>query len=189
MISSLAGKITYKTDKFIILEVGGVGYKIFLSGPTFNKIPEIGALLKLFTYLAIKEDAMDLYGFLDADELDLFETLLSITGIGPKIALKIAALGPLGKLQKEIEEKDGKVFEGIPGIGTKKAQTIILELSGKIKEAGKISLKHHDEAEDALVSLGFSRQTIKEALLQLPKEIKDLEQKIKEALKILGNKQ
>lgn len=186
MISFLSGKIILKEEKFLVLDVNGVGFKIFISKKTLNNIPEIGALLNVFTYLAVRENSMDLFGFLNKKELDLFEFLLDIPGIGPKVASEIASLGPLEKLKKEIDLNGEKAFAGISGVGTKRAKAIILELSGKIKEIEKESPKHYDEAEDALVGLGFSRQDIKEALSKIPKEITDSEQKIKEALKLLG---
>ena len=146
MIAYLEGKIIFKTEKFIILDVNGVGYKVFLSRGTLNKIPEINSTLKLFCYLVVRENALDLYGFLTHKELEFFEILLDIPGIGPKAALEISSLGPLEKIKKDIETHNEKIFEGIPGIGKKKVQTIILELSGRIKEIEKPSSKQYDEA-------------------------------------------
>ncbi len=186
MISYLEGKIIFKTERFIILDVNGVGYKVFLSKETLLKIPEIDQPLKVFCYLAVREDSLDLYGFSTWQELDLFEILLDIHGVGPKVALGIASLGPLEKLKKEIEEKSEKVFEGIPGVGKKRAQAIILELSGKMKEIEKSSGKPYDEAEEALINLGFSKQRARDALSKISKEVKDTGARIKEALKILG---
>ena len=186
MISFLSGKIILKTEKFLIIDVNGVGYKVFISRAALSKIPEIGAFLNVFCYLVVRENSLDLYGFLDKKDLELFELLLDIPGIGPKVSLEITSLGPLEKLKKEIDEKNEKVFEGIPGIGRKRAQSIILELSGRIRAIEKSSKKQYDEAEEALVNLGFQRQQIKEALLKIPKEIKDTESRVKEALGMLG---
>ncbi len=186
MISYLSGKIKFKTDKCIILDVNGVGYKIFLSQKTLAKIIESGNL-ELFCFLNVRETALDLYGFLTKEELDFFEILENIRGVGPKAALEISSLGPLEKIKKSIEAQDEKIFEEISGIGRKKAQTIILELSGKIKELYPIkkSKEGISEPEQALINLGFSGQQAKEALSQVPKDIKD-EEKIKQGLKILG---
>ncbi|MBI2049901.1 MAG: Holliday junction branch migration protein RuvA [Candidatus Staskawiczbacteria bacterium] len=186
MISYLAGKIILKKDKFIILEVNSVGYKVFLSRQTLLKLPEIGENLKLFCFQNVKEDALDLYGFLTYDELDFFEVLNDIRGVGPKAALEISALGSLDKIKDRILMQDEKIFEGIPGIGSKKAMTIILELTGKIKMLSGKSKASADEAEDALVQLGFSRQLAKDALKQIPTDIKNSEERIKQALKNLG---
>ena len=161
MISYLQGKIILKKDKFIILEVNNIGYKVFVSRATLYKLPEIGENLKFFCFQNVKEEALDLYGFFTYDELDFFEILTVIRGVGPKAALEISALGSLDKIKDRILMQDEKIFEGIPGIGAKKAMTIILELTGKIKMlSGSKSKGPTDEAEDALSQLGFraSRQ-------------------------------
>ncbi|OGZ67538.1 MAG: Holliday junction DNA helicase RuvA [Candidatus Staskawiczbacteria bacterium RIFCSPHIGHO2_02_FULL_34_10] len=187
MISYLNGNIILKRDKFIILEVAGIGYKIFLSRQTALKLPEIGADIKLFCFQNVKEDALDLYGFLTYDELDFFEVLMDIHGVGPKAALEISVLGPLDKIKDRILAGDTKIFEGVPGIGAKKAMTIILELTGKIKMISTAKSKgSQDPAEDALTQLGFSKQQAKEALSHIDASIKDIEGRIKAALKSLG---
>lgn len=184
MISYLQGKIILKKDKFIIIEVGGIGYKVFLNKQNLLKLPEIGEPIKLFIFQKVKEDALDLYGFFTYDELDFFEVLTDISGVGPKSALDISALGSLDKIKDRILAQDEKIFEGIPGIGSKKAMTIILELTGKINMQAK-SKPSADEAENALTQLGFSKQQAKEALSNVPSS-KSPEERIKLALKYLG---
>lgn len=189
MISFLQGKIIFKKEKFVVLDVAGVGYKVFLSKKTYGQIPAEGDNLKLFCFLNVRENLLDLYGFLNYEELEFFELLDTISGVGPKAALEISSLGPLEKIKKEILAHDSEIFAKIPGIGPKKAQTIILELSGRIEEITKEKIKITkipDEAEEALVNLGFSRQRAKEALSQIPKEAEVTEQRVKAALKILG---
>jgi len=183
MIAFLFGKIILKKDKFIILEVAGIGYKVFLSLQNLSRLPEIGENLKLFTYQNVKEEALDLYGFSSYEELEFFETLMDIRGVGPKSALDISALGSLDKIKDRILKQDEKIFEGIPGIGSKKAMTIILELTGKIKMLGQ-KKGSTDEAEGALMQLGFSKQQAKDALSRVSS--KDPEERIKLALKTLG---
>jgi Holliday junction DNA helicase RuvA len=185
MISYLSGTIILKKDKFIIIEVAGVGYKVFLSRQSLLTLPEIGSPIKLFTYQNVKEEALDLYGFLTYEGLEFFEVLMDIRGVGPKSALDISALGSLDKIKDRILKQDEKIFEGIPGIGSKKAMTIILELTGKIKMLGN-KKDSADESESALMQLGFSKQQAKEALSYVPKEIKSSEERIKQALKSLG---
>jgi len=182
MISYLSGKIILKKDKFIVLDVNGVGYKVFLSKKTFSKIPETGGL-KVFCSLDVKETSLNLYGFLSAEELEFFEVLDNIRGVGPKAALEISSLGSLEKIKQRILSHDEKIFEGIPGIGRKKAMTIILELSGKIKNLSKERSSAIDNAEDALVNLGFLRPKAKEALKKVSGSD---EERVKQALKILG---
>jgi Holliday junction DNA helicase RuvA len=185
MIAYLSGKIILKKDKFIILEVNGVGYKVFMNRQNLLKLPEAGLVVKVFTYQNVKEEALDLYGFFTYDELEFFETLMDIRGVGPKSALDISALGSLDKIKDRILKQDEKIFEGIPGIGSKKAMTIILELTGKIKMLGN-KKGSADEAEDALTQLGFSKQQAKDALSRIPGSVKNPEERIKLALKNLG---
>jgi len=187
MISYLQGKIILKKDKFVIVEVAGIGYKVFVSAKTALKLPEIGGDVKLFCFQNVKEDALDLYGFMTHEELEFFETLMEIRGVGPKSALDIASLGSLNTIKDKILKQDEKIFAGIPGIGLKKAQTIILELTGKIKLLDSLRQKASaDPAQDALVQLGFSAQQAKEALAAIPKDVKDMEERVKLALKSLG---
>ncbi len=186
MISYLSGKIILKKDKFIIIEVNNIGYKVFLSRQSALKLPENVENIKVFCFHNVKEDASDLYGFLSYDGLEFFETLLDIHGVGPKAALEISALGPLEKVKDKILAGDVKMFSEIPGIGAKKAMTIILELTGKIKLLDGAKAKGGSDAEDALVQLGFSHQQAKEALKSVDSKIKNTEEKIKLALKSLG---
>jgi len=181
MISYLKGEIILKRERFIFLDVNGVGYKVFLSKTALSKLPEINKILKVFCFLSVRENAMELYGFLNQKELETFEILDKIRGIGPKAAMEIASLGPLDKI-------DEKLLEKIPGIGRKKAMAIILELTDKSKDVSvKNKSEEIDEAEEGLVNLGFSRQNAKTVLSKIPKDIKNPEQKIEQALKILGS--
>jgi len=185
MISYLSGKIILKKDKFIIIEVAGIGYKVFLNRQNLSILPEVGENLKVFTFQNVKEEVLDLYGFLNYDELEFFETLMDIRGVGPKSALDISALGSLDKIKDRILKQDEKIFAGIPGIGSKKAMTIILELTGKINTLGQ-KKSSGDEAESALTQLGFSRQQAKDALSHVSAIVKNPEERIKLALKNLG---
>lgn len=187
MISHLEGKIIFKEEKFIILDVGGVGYKIFLSQKTLSKIPKIGKSLKLFCSLDIRRNTLDLYGFLNLKELEFFNFLNNIPSIGSKSALEVASIAPMEKIKEAIEEEDEKIIKEIHKVGKKKAQIIILELSRMIKKTipKKKPLKE-DEAFQALRNLGFTRQEVKWALSKIPNEIKSTQEKIKRALKLLG---
>jgi Holliday junction DNA helicase RuvA len=120
--------------------------------------------------------------------LEVFEILEKISGIGPKAALIIASLGNLEDLKKAVETQDFKYFQNIKGVGKKKIQKIILEIGGQIKKIGEFSIPRKDEALKALVSLGFSSEEAKEALEQVPKEITDIDKRIKKALQILGGR-
>ena len=125
MISFLQGKIILKKEKFIILEVNNIGYKVFLSKKSILMLPEAGQGLKLFIFMDVKETSQNLYGFFGYQDLDFFEMLNNIRGIGPKVAIEIASLGPLDKLKDRILSHDDTIFETIPGIGQKRAMSII----------------------------------------------------------------
>src|SRR4030043_19666 len=171
MIAYLEGKILLKKEKSIILNVSGVGYKVFLSQKTLTKIPQEDENLKLFCFPNIRENAQDLYGFLSFEELEFFNLLNDIPSIGPKAALEVASLGPLERLREAIEKGDEKILEGISMIGKKKAQMIILELSRKIKKVlpKKTVEESEDEALEALINLGFLQQKAKLALSKISK--------------------
>lgn len=184
MISYLNGKLILKKEKFVIVETSsGVGYKVFLSKNSILNLPEIGSNIKLFTYLKVAENVLDLYGFFNYDELEFFDVLNDIRGVGPKASLEISALGSLDKIKDKILQQDEKIFAGIPGIGAKRASSIILELTGKIKTLGSQGSNSSDESESALMSLGFSKQQARDALSAVPAEIKNSEERIKLALK------
>ena len=189
MISYLQGKVILKKENFLILGVSGVGYEVFLSKRSLDRIPQTGQNLNLFCYLDVGERNLKLYGFLTYEELEFFKILRNISGVGPKASLEISSIGPPEKIKKEIEKGNEKIFEGIPGIGKKKARKIILELSGKLKTLEPSAQKEsflRDETFLALVNLGFKKEEAKKALSQLPKEIKDPKEKLKQSLKILG---
>jgi len=180
MITFLKGKVIYKGSKSIFLLVNDIGYEIFLSPLNLERAKE-GTEEEVFTQLVLKEKEIELYGFLSFNELELFKLLKSISGIGPKIALIFAEAGSLQKLKFKLEnEKPPK------GIGGKKMQKILLELTGKIKEFEKNYKDKDEEVVNALKSLGFSHQEIKNALSQVDESIKDAEERIKAALQFLG---
>lgn len=188
MISYLEGEVILKKEKFIILKIGGVGYKVFLSKKELFILPEIQKELKLFCFTNVKENAIDIYGFSNPKQLEFFEILDSIRGVGPKAALEISSLGSLEEIKEKVLAKDENLFSKIPGIGKKKATTIILELTGKIRELAPRSAfaeASADEAEDALVNLGFERKNAKEALRDISQKLSS-EERVKQALKLLG---
>lgn len=192
MISFLEGHIEFKGEKFVMVNVGGVGYKIFVGHETLQKIPEKGQNVKIWTHQYIREDAMDLYGFLNFSELDLFETLIGISGIGPKGALGVLSIAPVDTLKKAIAAGDTSYLTRVSGIGRKTAEKIVLELKDKMAGRGVTveapELKDEADALEALVSLGYSPREAREALAVVPQETRSVEKKVGEALKKLGGK-
>lgn len=190
MISYLAGKAIKITDKYIVLNVNSVGYKVFLSGSDLGKIQQNKDNVKIYTHLNVREDILDLYGFLTEAELEFFELLITISGIGPKAALNIISTDAPSVVAGAILREDVGYLTKISGIGSKTAQKIILELKDKVS---KLSFKIESggtspdmDAIDALVSLGWNAKEAREALRNIPREIVGAEARIREAMKILG---
>ncbi len=189
MLYLIEGTIEYKKEKFAVINAGGVGYKVFMSSDGLAKLPEIGEKAKVFTHLHVREDAMDLYGFLDQVDLVFFETLIAISGVGPKMALSILVIAPVKMLASAIVSGNVEFFTRVSGVGRKTAEKIILELKDKIQKLG-IEIEEMESGDgevlDALESLGYSAREAQNALRQISKDIKGVENRIKEALKILG---
>ena len=191
MIGSIKGKIIFKIDKFLIVETGGIGYKIHAGTGTLAKL-KIGKNASFFTHLAVREDALDLYGFLDIKELEFFEMLLSVSGLGPKSALGIIGLASIETLKNAIASGDTSYLTKISGIGKKTAEKIVIELRDKLTKLGhkteKESFRGELDALEALKSLGYSQSEAREALKEVSPKTTETSAKVKEALKILGGK-
>ena len=186
MISFLRGKVSYKLKNKIILELNNLGYSVFIGDNFLNDL-KIGEEAEIFTYQHIKEDIFDLYGFKTLEELEFFELLLSVSGIGPKSALGVLSMAKLGDIKQSIIAGDSNLLTKVSGIGKKTAERVVLELKDKLFKLGvsKLSLDDcffSDEIE-ALVGLGYSWQESRLALSKVDINIKDSRERIKEALK------
>ncbi|MCX6751842.1 MAG: Holliday junction branch migration protein RuvA [Candidatus Nomurabacteria bacterium] len=195
MIGSIKGKIILKTDKFLIVETGGVGYKISVSPDTLSRLDALrlrsgqkNTEVFFWIHTHVREDILDLYGFLDRQELEFFEMLINVSGIGPKGALSILGIASIETLRKAISTGDTAYLTKVSGIGRKTAEKIIIELRDKMgEEKTGTSLQGELDALEALKSLGYSQSEAREALKKvLPNT--DTNTKIREALKILSNK-
>src|SRR3989344_9158865 len=191
MIHYLTGKVAGKGENFAVIENNGVGFKIFLTSDTLNKLPAAGSEVKIFCYLYIREETgLELYGFLKEEELNFFGLLNSISGIGPKTALNILAIDRLENIMAAIIENRPDLLTRASGIGQKTAERVILELKSKIKlKTAKILTQKLDldtEVEEALVGLGYSRRQVREILSKIPSEMTKIEERLKEALRLLG---
>jgi len=191
MISYVEGKIIFRGEKFIIIKTGGIGFKVFVLPDLNLENDEI----KLFTYLNVKEDALALYGFLDYKELELFELLISISGIGPKAGLGILSLADTETIKVAIVKNDASVLTRVSGIGKKTAERVILELKNKIliSDIGDLEdkskeISEHSDAVDALISLGYNAGEAKNALSKISPEVKDLGERVRMALREMGRK-
>ncbi|MEK7120459.1 MAG: Holliday junction branch migration protein RuvA, partial [Patescibacteria group bacterium] len=143
----------------------------------------------LWTHLAVRENALDLYGFLNKQDLDFFSLLITISGIGPKSALGILSVASVGVLRKAISSEDTSYLVKVSGIGKKSADKIVLELKdklGKEYESDGTTLKEESDVVETLKTLGYKSYEIREALKKMPKDASGTSQRVKEALKILG---
>ena len=193
MISQITGKIALRAEKYIIVDVNGIGYKIWCAEKTLSKIPQIGESVKLFTYLSVKETGWDLFGFLSFEELEMLELLISISGIGPKTAANILSVATVEDLQEAIVLGDETILSRVSGIGKKVAQKIVIELKSKVKKlvkgtGDKFRVADDIEIIDALVAMGYKVYEAREALKQVPAGVKGVENRIRETLKRLGKK-
>jgi Holliday junction DNA helicase RuvA len=190
MISRLQGSIVHFDTKYLVLDVHGVGYKVAISPDVFSKLDK-EVPLTLWTYLAVRENALDLYGFLSLSELNFFELLITISGIGPKTAMGILNVASVHSLETAIETGDTSHLTKISGIGKKVAEKIVMELKDKVVAGVHTpeqaqTMKNDSDVLEALKSLGYSPTEARDVLKKLPKTLTKTSDKIKEALKILG---
>jgi len=187
MIFSLTGKITYKTNNFLVLETNGTGYQIFASLKLLKKI-KIDQTIKIYTHLHIRENAQELYGFETLEELNFFKELLPVSGVGPRTAQSILSLGQLKEIKKAIENGEVSFIRQVKGIGLKTAERIIVDLRGKFEKIFQQHKEPNRQLINALTKLGYKSFEIRETLKEIPTEIEDLKEQIKSALQILAKK-
>ncbi len=190
MIAQLEGKISGSRGNSVILSVGGVGYQVFVSAYTLGKVVGMEqALLHIHTH--VREDQLALYGFLNEDELAMFELLISISGIGPKVALSILSIADVKTIRTAIVNKDPSILTRVSGVGKKTAERVIVELQNKVESADigdQADMLAGQDALEALTSLGYSVTQAREALKSVPADIADVGARIRQALKNLGKK-
>jgi Holliday junction DNA helicase RuvA len=189
MIYTLAGRVSLKAQNFFVLDVGGVGFKVFSNQDSLAKVVE-GESAKIFCFLYVREDQLELYGFAEEQALKLFEMLNTVSGIGPKTALGILDTDSVPNIMAAILEKKVEFLTRTSGIGRKTAERIILELHNKIKlpesKALTEKMSLDIEVEEALAGLGYRRADIKKALAGVGPEAKTLEERLRKTLKILS---
>lgn len=186
MIARLRGRAVANTPDGLVLDVGGVGYLVAAT-PTAVRAADGAEEVALHTYLHVREDALQLYGFADAAERELFVHLLSVNGVGPKVALAIVSGSPAADLRRAIVLEDTARFQAIPGIGKKTAERIVLELKEKLGDApvpisSASGTQPHLVARDALIELGYSVGEAEQALAAVDPELPP-EERVRQALK------
>jgi len=192
MISLLRGIIAETDNRLVVLDVNGVGYKVFVTDDTLHALKK-GQEMTFWTYLAVREDALDLYGFLSKKEKEFFQLLISVSSIGPKTALNILSLVSADTLAGAIRTGSTAHLVKVSGIGRKTAEKIVLELKdkmGAVEAAADSTLaaemSSDMDAIEALKALGYDPDEAREALKKVPKDISDTGAKVKAALKMLA---
>jgi len=188
MIAFLSGKILNKGQGFIILQVGDIGYQVFVSAGMYADL-QMGQEAELYIHHQVSETAQSLYGFKNFSELEFFKLLISISGVGPKSALGVLALATVAEIKDSIAQGDPSMLNKVSGIGTKTAERIVLELKNKISrlapadgESSAGTAVSSDEI-DALIALGYTLQQAREALKQVDSSIQDSGERIRTALR------
>jgi len=189
MIAHLFGTVRGKHESHLVLDVQGVGYKVYCIGrllTSVNKHDELG----VHTHLAVREDAMDLFGFAQSEELELFKLLIGVSGIGPRSALGIIGLESIDKLTTAIAHNDVAYLTKVSGVGKKSAEKICLELKDKvgvlnIEDVAAVRREEEDVLE-ALQALGYRLDEAREALRTIPDDVVDPGARVKEALRVLS---
>lgn len=195
MIAFLKGNIEIKSNNYIVIDVNGVGYKVFMTDSSLQKI-DTNEEIKVYTYMRVIEDDVSLYGFMNSEELAMFELLISVGGIGAKSAIAILSNIEPSKFALAVITDDVATLKKLPGIGAKTAQRIILELKDKIKANEELESKNVTEekvklnekaqdAIDALQVLGYNIKAIEKVLENIDTENLEVEEIIKQGLKLL----
>ncbi len=192
MISSIEGMLSLKGERGVVVEVGGVGFMVFTSARVIRALPAAGSKVKFFSHLHVRENAIELYGFPSRPELEFFEALISVSGVGPKSALAILGVDKFENIAAAIREGRPDLLTRASGIGRKIGERIVLELRTKVSSVESESFVGKMEADtdliETLASLGYRKEQAKSALEKVDGKIKGLEDRLKAALKILGGK-
>ncbi len=188
MISSLRGLIQHVDTDFLIVEVGGVGIKVFVPSSVFDHLDGAGKLIFLHTQLIVREDALTLYGFATEDQRALFETLLGVQGVGPKLALAVLSFVSPDNLRQAVGREQPEVLDRVPGVGKKTAEKIVFHLRDKfgpgLPLGPTVPISDTDtEVLAALTTLGYSVVEAQAGLQSIPKDApKDVEERVRLAL-------
>lgn len=187
MIASLEGNISLVRPGWVILNVGGVGYKVSVGPGLLSRLHE-GSQAQLFTYAQYREDSASLYGFETVEELDFFELLISVSGIGPKAAMGILAAASVEKIYASIVNQDPTLLSSVSGVGKKTAEKVVVELKNKVGSKASIfdnTDSKTEEVYEALLGLGFKSTEAREALGSMPDDCLGAEKQLKYCLSML----
>lgn len=197
MIAGLRGRVQTKTVDSLFVDVNGVIYQVGTSANTLGQTGEPGAEVTVVTRMIVREDQVSLYGFVSSDELRLFDTLVSVTGVGPRLACAVLSRFPTDQLHSAIASENASLLATVPGIGQKTASRLILEMRGKLPALQGIASRTGssgipgatvDEVVEALQSLGYSPAEIATSVNAIPVDVEGTEARLLAALRSLGSR-
>lgn len=193
MIGSIRGIVEKKGKDFLLIQVGGIGLKIFVPTYVLDESVRVGEEIKLLTHLHFKENDLALYGFTQEEELDLFEMLISVPGVGPRAALALLSHLSPSALQEAIASEQASILTGVPGIGSKTARNIVFHLKDRIRATAPITappalVKADEEVIAALTSLGYSLVEAQRAVQSVPRDVTQVEERLRLALAYFASK-
>lgn len=186
MIASLSGTISARDERSLTLDVHGVGFRLFVSPKTIEQFP-VGRTATLNAHLHVREDALELYGFATAQEQRLFEKLLTVSGVGPKVAMAVLAAAGVDDLEAAIERGQASALTKVSGVGTKTAERIIVDLKGKLARDEMVGDSAMGTVIDALINLGYTGKEAREAAAGTAAAA-SVEERIRQALQRSGKK-
>lgn len=200
MLAYIKGTLEMKLIDYVVIDVGGLGYKVFMSATAIDQIGNIGEIVKVYTYYRVREDDISIFGFNTNEELRMFELILSVSGVGAKTALTIIAVTDPSEFAIAVISDDISYLTQIPGIGAKSAQRIILELKDKMKKENSVTQTKNTKVKEAVVDsnkveeaisalqvLGYNKKDIEKAFMKLDKKDLSTEDLIRKGLTILAN--
>jgi holliday junction DNA helicase RuvA len=188
MISFLRGEVISKSADVVVISVGGVGYEVFVPTTVAGELPAKGGTARIHTRMVVRDDSITLYGFTTLDERDLFDLLVGVTGVGPKLALAfLSSIDPVD-LRRSVVSGDAAALTIVPGVGKKVAQRVVLDLRDRLGGTGDVIVIEGPiaDAREALVSLGLSPQEATEALTGIDPDGMGADEVLREALKKVG---
>ena len=190
MIGYLNGKIELVRGGLVIINVAGVGYRVGI-GPNLSAKTHVGNTLEVYVYTQVREDILALYGFETLEELDFFELLISVSGIGPKAAMGILSAASVEKIRSSIVNQDPTLLSSVSGVGKKTAEKVVIELKNKVGATGSLFDEGGGKAEDvyeALMQLGFKPSEAREAIASMPADCEGAEKQLKYCLTSLNKR-
>jgi Holliday junction DNA helicase RuvA len=194
MIATLHGELRARWSDSVLIEVGGIGFRVRVPASVLEELGDVGETVRLFTHLLVRDDAITLYGFATAEQLELFDLLLGVSGIGPRLALSLLSSTSAEMLRLAIAREDVDLLTRVPGVGRKTASRLILELKGRI-DLGRLGLPgavalppEQAELVEVLTSLGYTAAEARAAVASLPAEAGELplEERLRLALRYFG---